>query len=89
MTLALLLLAVRGASPSADAKVLVVGASGGTGARAIRGLLDVGFQPAQLRVLTRNPQKASLAPLRNAGIELHGADLDDSASLEGVGASCT
>ena len=89
MTFALLLLAVRGLSRSADAKVLVVGASGGTGARAIRGLLDVGFKPAQLRVLTRNPQKASLAPLRQAGVELLGADLDDSASLEGVGASCT
>ena len=89
MTFALLLLAVRGLSPSADAKVLVVGASGGTGARAIRGLLDVGFKPAQLRVLTRNPQKAALAPLRQAGVELLGADLDDSASLEGVGASCT
>ena len=47
-----------------SAKVLVVGASGGTGSRALRGLLDVGYKPNQLRVLTRNPMKPSLSPLR-------------------------
>ena len=44
-----------------SAKLLVVGASGGTGSRALRGLLDVGYEPAQLRVLTRDPLKTPFA----------------------------
>lgn len=71
------------------AKILVVGASGGTGKRALRGLLDVGYNPEQLRVLTRDPSKESLAPLRDMGMELAPADLEDPASLVGVSASCT
>ena len=71
------------------AKVLVVGASGGTGSRALRGLLDVGYRPDQLRVLTRNPTKPSLFPLREIGVELFAADLDDPSTLPGASASCT
>ena len=37
--------------------ILVVGASGGTGLRALRGLLDAGYEPWQLIILTRNPSK--------------------------------
>lgn len=55
---------VAGLAPPPDAKLLVVGASGGTGTRVLRGLLDVGYQPAQLRLLTRNPSRDSLKPLR-------------------------
>lgn len=76
-------------TPSADAKLLVVGASGGTGTRALRGLLDVGYAPAQLRVLTRDPSKPSLAPLAALGVELCEADLDEPATLGAVGAGCT
>ena len=76
-------------APSADTKLLVVGASGGTGTRALRGLLDIGYAGPQLRVLTRNPSRLSLAPLRALGVEICGADLDEPDSLVGVGASCT
>ena len=72
-----------------NAKLLVVGASGGTGTRALQGLLDTGYKPAQLKVLTRNPSKPSLAPLKKLGIELCAADLDDPESLVGVGDGCT
>jgi len=77
------------ATISANAKLLVVGASGGTGARALRGLLDVGYAPAQLRVLTRDPTKPTLAPLREMGMELCAADLDDPVTLVGVSTTCT
>ena len=75
--------------PPPSAKLLVVGASGGTGARALRGLLDVGYQPAQLRVLTRDPAKRSLERHRELGIELFAADLDDPATLNGAADGCT
>ena len=80
---------VCAAASVANAKVLVVGASGGTGSRALRGLLDVGYSPASLRVLTRDVSKPSLAPLRELGIELYAGDLEDPATLVGVGASCS
>ena len=70
-------------------KLLVVGASGGTGLRALHGLMDVGYAASQLRVVTRDPSKPVLEPLRQLGIELHAADLDDPATLVGVGATCT
>ena len=56
--------------PTSGKKLLVVGASGGTGMRAIRGLLDVGYEPEQLRILTRDPSKPTLAPLRERGFDL-------------------
>ena len=77
------------AVPSGDAKLLVVGASGGTGTRALRGLLDAGYDGPQLRVLTRNPLRPSLAPLRALGIEIYGADLEEPESLTDVGSSCS
>ena len=80
--------AVAAAAPSPSGKLLVVGASGGTGSRALRGLLDVGYQAQQLRVLTRDPSKASLAAHRNLGFELYAADLDDPETLRGVADGC-
>ena len=77
------------APPKADAKLLVVGASGGTGMRAIKGLLDVGYATSQLVVLTRNPAKPALGQLTAVGVELRGADLDDPTTLSGVSAGCT
>jgi len=84
-----LLAAAAPARPASTAKLLVVGASGGTGSRALRGLLDVGYTPAQLAVLTRDPGKPALEPLRNLGVQLVQADLDDPSSLAGIGGSCT
>ena len=72
-----------------NAKLLIVGASGGTGARALRGLLDVGYAPSQLVVTTRDPSKPTLKPLAALGIELRAADLDDPTTLVGVGNGCT
>ena len=79
---------VRALVPESSS-LLVVGASGGTGARAIRGLLDVGYAPAQLIVTSRDPSKPTLARLRELGVEIRSADLDDPASLVGIGAGCT
>ena len=88
-TLAFAAFAALTPSPTPSARVLVVGASGGTGSRALRGLIDVGYKPSQLRVLTRNPSKPSLEPHRELGIELLGADLDDPTTLRGVANGCT
>jgi len=68
-------------SPKSNDKILVVGASGGTGVRALRGLLDVGYSPCQIRILTRNPDKPHLVALRELGFETCQADLEDAASL--------
>lgn len=57
-------------TPTSGKKLLVVGASGGTGMRAIQGLLDVGYEPEQLRILTRDPSKPTLAPLRERAFDL-------------------
>ena len=72
--------------PTGD--IVVVGASGGTGKRALQGLLDAGCKPAQLRVLTRDPAKPSLQPLRALGMPLVQADLDDPATLPAALAGC-
>lgn len=61
--------------------ILVVGASGGTGSRALQGLLDVGYRPDQIRVLTRNIDRPHLARLRQVGFVTVQADLDDDADL--------
>ena len=73
----------------ADAKLLIVGASGGTGSRALQGILDVGYKPQQLRVLTRDPSKPALVPLRELGVELCVGDLEKPASLAGISSACT
>lgn len=69
------------AATSLAAVVVVVGATGGTGLRAIRGFLDVGYEPGQLRVLTRSPDKPACLALKGVGVQVVAADLDDSATL--------
>ncbi len=62
--------------------VLLIGATGGTGYRAIQGFLDQGV--SNLRVMTRkvDTSRAAIAALDQLGIKLVEADLDDLASLE-------
>jgi uncharacterized protein YbjT (DUF2867 family) len=81
--------ALGGSVSPPETKILVVGATGGTGTRALRGLLDAGLAPAALRVITRDPSKPALEPLRRMGVEIRAADLDDPTSLAGASASCT
>ena len=64
-----------------DGPILIVGATGGTGVRALQGLLDVGYKPSQMRLLTRNPNK--LKPLiQKFGFQTCKIDLDDCSSNE-------
>lgn len=62
--------------------VLLIGATGGTGCRAIQGFLDQGM--TNLRVMTRQIDRSrpAIAQLERLGIELVEADLDHPASLE-------
>lgn len=62
--------------------VLLIGATGGTGYRAIQGFLDQ--EVSNLRVMTRKVDKSrdAIAQLDQLGIKLVEADLDDLASLE-------
>ena len=73
--------ALRAPSPG---KIAVIGASGGTGQRAVLGLLDDPslLKPSDLRVLSRDPSKPACSALRRLGVETVRADLDEPASLE-------
>ena len=55
--------ALRAPSPG---KIAVIGASGGTGQRAVLGLLDDPslLKPSDLRVLSRDPSKPACSALR-------------------------
>eukprot|EP00967_Tisochrysis_lutea_P053711 scaffold66919_cov28-Tisochrysis_lutea.AAC.1 len=64
-----------------DHLLALVGVTGGTGARAVLGLLDVGFAPSQLRVLSRSPLQPSCEALAAIGVQVVHADLDDEDSL--------
>jgi uncharacterized protein YbjT (DUF2867 family) len=70
------------ASKNAVGKVLLIGVTGGTGSNAVKGFLEQNL--TNLRVVTRkiDLQRASLAKLHQAGVELIEADLDDERSLE-------
>lgn len=70
--------------------ILVVGASGGTGPRALNGLLDVGYDPSQIRVLTRNVDKPSMVALRQMGMDTFQANLDEpnSSLLQEAASGC-
>lgn len=61
--------------------ILVIGASGGTGLRVLAGLLDVGFAPSQIRLLTRNVNKPTSMALRQYGFQLVQGDLDIPSTL--------
>lgn len=63
--------------------ILVVGATGGTGLRALQGLLDVGYEAPQIRVLSRNLDKPVVVALRERlGFQTCQANLDDGPSEE-------
>lgn len=63
--------------------VLLIGATGGTGYRAIQGFLDQGIA-TNMRLMTRHidPTRPAIAHLNQLGIKLVEADLDDLTSLE-------
>ncbi|KAL7502138.1 hypothetical protein ACHAWX_000470 [Stephanocyclus meneghinianus] len=69
--------------------VLVVGATGTTGLRAIQGLLDVGYKPHQLHILTRNPSRSKMRQMEKLGFRIVKADLQCPSSLRNVGKDCT
>eukprot|EP00634_Sargassococcus_sp_CCMP2135_P003365 CAMPEP_0198654540 /NCGR_PEP_ID=MMETSP1467-20131203/7783_1 /TAXON_ID=1462469 /ORGANISM="unid. sp., Strain CCMP2135" /LENGTH=335 /DNA_ID=CAMNT_0044390527 /DNA_START=42 /DNA_END=1049 /DNA_ORIENTATION=+ len=82
MQLVVTLLATVVAGLGVTEKVLVVGASGGTGPRAIRGLLDgETIAASQVHVLSRNPDSATCQVLRKRGLAVHRADLEDATSV--------
>ena len=66
----------------ASGTILVVGATGSTGFRALQGLLDVGYKPNQIRLLTRNARSSKSSALRKAGFGIVEADLEDLKTLQ-------
>lgn len=66
---------------TAVGKVLLIGVTGGTGSHAVKGLLEQNV--IDLRAITRkiDLERPSLSRLRNNGVELVEADLDDESSL--------
>ena len=69
--------------------ILVVGATGTTGLRAIQGLLDVGYAPSQLKIVTRNKSKPKMKQLQKLGFNLIQADLQHPSSLHDIGKGCS
>jgi hypothetical protein len=63
-------------APSSSQQILVIGSTGGTGLRALRGLLDSGYKPSQIRVLTRSPEKPLVQSLSKKGFVICKGDLD-------------
>lgn len=70
---------------SARGLVLVVGASGGTGLRAIQGLLDTGLTAKDLKIMSRR----ELPEYRAAGFQVVQGDLDVPSSLENIAEGCS
>ena len=67
-------------TPISEQGILVVGATGGTGLRALQGLLDVGWEPSQIRLLSRNPDSPVCQALQKSlGVEVFKVDLDHDA----------
>jgi hypothetical protein len=65
------------------AKILVVGATGTTGIRAIQGLLDTGYyRPEDLILLTRNANQRRLLQLKERGFGILQADLEQETEFE-------
>ena len=77
------------ADGGASSILLVVGASGGTGLRALSGLVDVGYPPSRIRVMTRNVDGPNAKALRSAGFATCFADMDDPPSLARAVAGCS
>jgi len=76
-------------SISPSSSILVVGATGTTGLRAIQGILDVGYQPSQLHIVTRNKSKPKMKQLKKLGFTIVQADLQHPSSLIDIGKGCT
>lgn len=68
--------------------ILVIGATGTTGLRSIQGLLDVGYKPAQLFIVTRDKSRSKMIQLQQLGFNLVQADLRRPSSLHGIGKGC-
>ena len=68
--------------------ILVVGATGTTGLRSIQGLLDVGYKPAELFIVTRDKSRSKMIQLQQLGFNLVQADLQRPSSLHGIGKGC-
>lgn len=68
--------------------ILVVGATGTTGLRSIQGLLDVGYKPAELFIVTRDKSRSKMIQLQQLGFNLIQADLQRPSSLHGIGKGC-
>ena len=69
--------------------ILVIGASGGTGLRALSGLVDVGYIPSQIRIMTRNETKSSILALQKLGFQTCTANLDIPSTLHTAINGCT
>lgn len=69
-------------SAASNGNILVIGATGSTGFRALQGLLDTGYKPNQIKLLTRNDQSEKSIGLRRMGFELIEADLEDLTMLQ-------
>mmetsp|Transcript_21820 Transcript_21820/g.47503 ORF Transcript_21820/g.47503 Transcript_21820/m.47503 type:complete len:330 (-) Transcript_21820:358-1347(-) len=86
----LVLLLLIAIVPSTAVAILVIGATGTTGLRAIRGLLDAGWKPQQIRLVTRNSSKPNMLQLRDElGFDVIQANLEVPSTLEGISKGCT
>ena len=75
-------------SCDASHKILVVGATGTTGLRAVQGLLDVGYEPHQLKLVTRDATKPTIVELKRLGFGIVQADLEKQSKLDDIGEGC-
>ena len=75
-------------STSPSSSILIVGATGTTGLRAIQGLLDVGYQPSQLHIVTRNKSQPKINQLKKLGSHIVQADLQQPTSINNIGKGC-
>lgn len=72
-----------------NAKILIVGATGTMGLRVIQGFLDVGYQPQDLRIMTRNATKPNVLQLQQLGFEVYQANLDHVETLPSACDGCS
>lgn len=70
-------------------QILLVGVTGTTGIRAIRGLLDVGYVPSELKVMTRNESKPAIVELKRLGFGIVQADLENQSTLGDACQGCS
>ena len=78
MLAALWLASITAFALANSSNILVVGATGTAGLRAIQGLLDVGYKPHQLQIMTRNASKPTRCGDRERSFE----DLSKPESLD-------